>query len=132
MTAYSHKSLQEKLDLKNEMAAAIIQPPLGYVEQLSGSDRAVITDLKPELEFIHYFATSKNELTQMMPKLKEHLKIDGMLWISWQKQAAHTDTDLDENMVREIGLENGLVDVKVIAVDETWSGLKFVVRLVNR
>jgi hypothetical protein len=57
---------------------------------------------------------------------------DGLLWISWPKKAAKVATDVNENIVREIGLANGLVDVKVAAVDEVWSGLKFVYRLVDR
>jgi hypothetical protein len=64
--------------------------------------------------------------------MKNHLDEGGMLWISWPKKAATIETDLDENIVREIGLKAGLVDVKVCAVDEIWSGLKFVYRVKDR
>ena len=67
-----------------------------------------------------------------MPKLRAAMNANGMLWVSWPKKAAGVPTDLDENIVREIGLKAGLVDVKVCAVDETWSGLKFVFRLKDR
>jgi hypothetical protein len=62
----------------------------------------------------------------------KHLKKDGMLWISWPKKSSKVATDLDENIIRDFGLEQGLVDVKVCAVDEIWSGLKFVVRVKDR
>ena len=66
------------------------------------------------------------------PKLKAALTSDGMLWISWPKKSSKVATDLKEDIIREIGLTNGLVDVKVAAVDEVWSGLKFVYRLKDR
>jgi hypothetical protein len=71
-------------------------------------------------------------LAEQFPRLAAALTDDGTLWISWPKRAAGADTDLSENLVRELGLVQGLVDVKVCAVDEVWSGLKFVRRLVNR
>lgn len=83
-------------------------------------------------DLIQYFTTQQKKLKQSFPKLKEKLAIDGSLWISWPKQSSKVPTDLNENDVMHIGLEYGLVDVKVIAVDETWSGLKFVYRLKDR
>ncbi len=74
----------------------------------------------------------------MLPFLKSLLEVDGMLWVSWPKKTAslrgtkQSHIDISENMIREIGLENGLVDVKVIAIDEKWSGLKFVYRIKDR
>ena len=75
---------------------------------------------------------NKEELGKILPQLKSLLNKNGMLWISWPKKASKVMTDLDENVVRDIGLQNGLVDVKVCAVDEIWSGLKFVYRLKDR
>ena len=71
-------------------------------------------------------------LKSAFPKLKSSLAQDGLLWISWPKGASKIKTDLNENVVREIGLGAGLVDVKVCAVDDVWSGLKFVYRLKDR
>jgi hypothetical protein len=71
-------------------------------------------------------------LNEAFPKLKKSLDLAGTLWISWPKGASKVKTDLNENVVREIGLSNGLVDVKVCAVDEVWSGLKFMYRLKDR
>lgn len=79
-----------------------------------------------------YFVSSKLELEKLFPKLKSILKKDGVLWIGWPKKASGMGTDLNENIVMEIGLKNGLVDVKVIAVDESWSALKFVYRVKDR
>ena len=81
---------------------------------------------------IHFFAGNLSELKNHISELKTELKQSGMLWISWPKKAAKIKTDLDGNIVRETGLENGLVDIKVCAVSETWSGLKFVIPLKDR
>jgi hypothetical protein len=88
--------------------------------------------LPASCDFIHKFARSRAELAREFPRLAGSLTDDGTLWISWPKRSSGTETDLDENVVREVGLTEGLVDVKVCAVDEIWSGLKFVRRLVNR
>lgn len=90
------------------------------------------TTLGVEETFIHYFAHSRELLQHDFPTLKKALVKDGMLWISWPKKTSKIASDLDENIIREIGLNNGLVDVKVCAVDDDWSGLKFVYRLKDR
>jgi hypothetical protein len=81
---------------------------------------------------VQAFATGRAELESAFPVLKLALHEAGALWISWPKRASGVQTDLTENVVREVGLQNGLVDVKVISVDQTWSGLKFVYRLRDR
>lgn len=77
-------------------------------------------------------AKEKKELESEFPRLKAHLAMDGILWTSWPKGASKVKTDLTETIVRQIGLAKGLVDVKICAVDEVWSGLKFVYRLKDR
>jgi hypothetical protein len=84
------------------------------------------------VEFLHYFTKRTDELRAVFAKLKSAIRQDGMLWISWPKKAANVETDLTEDIIREIGIAHGLVDIKVCAVDETWSGLKFVYRLKDR
>lgn len=79
-----------------------------------------------------YFVSSKTELEDLFPKLKTILKKDGRLWIGWPKKTSKIESDLDENIIMQTGLKNGLVDVKVIAVDENWSALKFVYRIKDR
>src|SRR5205807_793877 len=85
-------------------------------------------------DFIQYFSKSQEDLKEKFPLLKKALLKNGMLWISWPKGAYcnFVGSDLNENIIRDIGLENGLVDIKVIAVGEEWSGLKFVFRLKDR
>jgi hypothetical protein len=85
-----------------------------------------------EMDLLLYFADSRKDLETLFPKLAKTLVSNGMLWISWPKKASKIQTDLNENIVREIGLQAGLVDVKVCAVTEKWSGLKFVIRVKDR
>ncbi len=88
--------------------------------------------LGAQLDFIQLFVTQRADLKHRFKDAKKCLARNGSLWISWPKKASGTPTDLNENSIREIGLGIGLVDVKVCAVDETWSGLKFVYRLKDR
>jgi hypothetical protein len=100
-------------------------PPGARVELHAGAGRG-------PRAFIHCFATARRMLTSRFPQLERALAPAGMLWVSWPKGTSGFTTDLTENVVREIGLANGLVDVKVCAVDATWSGLKFVRRVKDR
>jgi len=84
------------------------------------------------LDFALLFATRLSELARNFPKLRDRLESNGMLWVSWLKKSSGVVTDLNENVVRDFGLANGLVDVKVCAIDDTWSGLKFVRRVSDR
>lgn len=135
MTAgYSGKSLIQKLGIKPGWRVIFVNAPENY-DSLLGTlpdDITVQKKLTGEFNFIQFFTTERGELEEQFPKLKAALKLDGMLWISWPKKAAKVPTDLDENIIRDTGLRIGLVDVKVIAVDEKWSGLKFVYRLKDR
>ena len=91
-----------------------------------------ITTVFEDLCGFHFFTKSEEELQGKILNLKSQLKPTGMLWISWPKKASKVPTDIDDGIVRSIGLKSGLVDVKVCAVDEVWSGLKFVFRLKDR
>lgn len=84
------------------------------------------------LDFAMLFVRGKSELKTGFPRLRDRLQSNGMLWVAWPKKASGVETDLSEGIVRSIGLEAGLVDVKICAVDNTWSGLKFVRRLRDR
>ena len=85
-----------------------------------------------EIDFIHAFVKSSKELQTLLPKLIKQLKQDGMIWVSWYKKSAGITTDVTEDMIRKSALSIGLVDVKVCAIDEQWSGLKLVIRKENR
>ena len=135
MTAgYSKRSLSQKLGLKPGFRLMILNPPPGYEATLGPlpAEVTVATELTGPLDFIHFFTKHQAELEAHFPSLKQALAKDGMLWISWPKKAAKVPPDLDENIIREIGLTHGLVDVKVAAVDQVWSGLKFVYRVRDR
>ena len=84
------------------------------------------------MDLIHCFVKNKRQAVNTIPALKHKISPRGALWVSWPKGSSGVSTDLNENVLREIGLKTGLVDVKVCAVDETWSGLKFVYRLKDR
>lgn len=131
---YSKRSLADKLGIKAGMRVAILNAPDGYDQTLGvlpGSVQLLDT-LAPNLDYIQVFVKARAVLEAAFPDLKASLVPAGMLWVSWLKKSAKIPTDLDENIIREIGLARGLVDVKVAAVDERWSGLKFVYRLKDR
>ena len=127
MTGYSGKPLKDKLGIKDSATVCIVKAPKGYVAGLG-----VVNARKGPYDFVQLFTTSTAELKKFFPVMKKRMTQTGMLWISWPKTASGVKTDLNENVVRDIGLGNGLVDVKVAAVDEIWSGLKFVYRLADR
>jgi hypothetical protein len=131
---YSHRSLPQKLGIKPGVRIVAVHAPPTYASLLGElpAGAAVLSRLPTSAEFIHYFAHRRRELAADFPRLARALTDGGTLWISWPKKATGVTTDLDENLVREIGLTQGLVDVKVCAVDEVWSGLKFVRRIENR
>jgi hypothetical protein len=134
MAGYSGTSLARKLGLQPGREAVVIHPPRPYDQIVTPLPQGVRLRhrLHPGAEFIHLFARSAGDLARQFPRLASALADQGTLWISWPKKASPLAGDLDENVVREIGLSTGLVDVKVCAVDDDWSGLKFVRRLVNR
>jgi hypothetical protein len=134
MAGYSKTPLVKKLGIKSGFRLFLLNVPENY-QQILGDlpeDVVVAANLAGPLDFIHCFVTRRDTLAAEFPRLKLSLAPAGMLWISWPKRAAKVETDLTEDVIRAIGLDNGLVDVKVAAVDEVWSGLKFVYRLKDR
>lgn len=134
MAGYSKRSLQDKLGLKAGNRMIVLNAPDDYTRLLGvlPTSAVVAKQLHGEFDFIHFFTKRLSELQKQMPKLKMALKKTGLLWVSWPKGNAKVATDVNENVVREVALKNGLVDVKVCAVDDTWSGLKLVYRLTDR
>lgn len=134
MAGYSKTPLVKKLGIKPDSRMIILNAPESYAQTLGDLPEAVIVaeTLTGPLDFIHFFTTRQEILTSEFPRLKQALASSGILWISWPKRSSKVETDLTEDIIRTIGLENGLVDVKVAAVDEVWSGLKFVYRLKDR
>jgi hypothetical protein len=134
MAGYSATPLIKKLGIKPGMSLCILNAPETYAETLGPLPDAITLSktLRGELDFIHFFTRSKAAYEGKFDQLKTHLAKGGMLWISWPKKASKVVTDMTEDVVREYALSHGLVDVKVAAIDEVWSGLKLVYRLKDR
>ncbi len=134
MAGYSVTPLSKKLGIKSGNAI-VYSAPANYWDLLAPIPEgfALVDRPKPSsIDFIHVFVIEAKVFEREFLKAKKLLKKDGTVWISWPKKASKVPTDLDENYIRDFGLKNGLVDVKVCAVDEVWSGLKFVFRLKDR
>lgn len=123
-----------KLGVKAETRVIILREPAGYLELLPDlATRAqLVTRLTGMFDFIQYFFSSREQLEAVLPNLKRHLRSDGQLWVCWAKRTSPLHTGLTEVIVREFGLSEGLVDVKVASITDDWSGLKFVYRLTDR
>lgn len=128
------KPLAQKLGIREGYKIIILNPPEDFLSAIGSLPKDIVEarELKGPLDLIHFFTTRKEDLENTFPILKQALSKKGSLWVSWPKASAKTKTDLKEDVVREIGVKNGLVDVKIIAVDEVWSGLKFVYRVKDR
>ena len=133
-TVCSTRPLINKLGIKSGHKILILQAPEHYFNELGTLPDNVTINKKliSNLDFIQFFTKDSIELKANLPKLKKSLNLNGMLWISWPKLKSKIKTDLNENVIRDIGLATGLVDVKVCAINDTWSGLKFVYRLKDR
>jgi len=133
---YSGTPLLKKLGYASEQTAALIDVPKALRPHLAAakfktlSETAIDTTggLKGPLDAVHLFATERAKLKRALPLLMKRLAPAGMIWVSWPKKAAKVETDITEDVIRAEALPLGLVDVKVCAVDETWSGLKLVIR----
>ncbi|WP_431688140.1 DUF3052 domain-containing protein [Hahella sp. NBU794] len=134
MSGYSNTPLSKKLGVKEGFVLYASNAPVDYPVLVSPlPDNVLLVDaLRPDLDMIHFFTKSRDELESELGNLVDHIKQNGMIWISWPKKASKVTTDMTEDEVRRIALPMGLVDVKVCAVDEVWSGLKLVIRKENR
>lgn len=135
MAGYSGTPLGKKLGLKPGLVIKVKNEPEEYWDWIAPlpEDMKVATRSKKEsLDFAHLFVKANKTFEKEFIKFRDELKKTGMLWISWPKKSSGVATDLNENIIRDFGLANGLVDVKVCAVDETWSGLKFMFRIKDR
>jgi hypothetical protein len=131
---YSATPLVKKLGLRDGQQVIFKQTPPHYFRllgKLPKVNRIASAD-ENTADFIHLFCTEVAELENLFPLLKAALKPAGILWVSWPKGSSAIESDLNGNIVREFGLAQGLVDVKVCAVDVDWSGLKFMYRLKDR
>ncbi len=127
---YSGTPLVRKLGFRPGMRAHFAAAPAGFaalVGDLPGGVRVLVRPAA-DLDLAVVFVTERRQLERRLPALQARLAPAGMIWVAWPKRASKVATDMTEDVVREVALPRGLVDVKVCAIDETWSGLKLVVR----
>jgi len=131
---YSGTPLAKKLGIKEGSKLRLVNQPDYYFSLFTDMPEQIqfLTDKKSSKDLVHYFTKEKKALLKDITALRNEIFPDGMIWISWPKKASKITTDITEDVIREIALSNGLVDVKVCAVDETWSGLKLVVPVKDR
>jgi len=132
MAGYSGTPLVKKLGVQAGARMALVNAPRGFAQELGKLPAGVKQAADGALDFVLLFAKDSAEMKKHLQGLARHLEPAGMLWVSWPKKASGVATDLTENAVRDAALPMGLVDVKVCAVNEIWSGLKLVVRKENR
>ncbi|MBS1966113.1 MAG: DUF3052 domain-containing protein [Chloroflexi bacterium SZAS-1] len=135
MTGYSGKPLVVKLGIKPGCRLAVVDAPPNYAELVAPLPAGVLVTQHANTgpyDCIHLFATSFAVLDAQLPRLKVQIVANGMIWVSWPKRAAKVATDITEGAIRGLALAQGLVDVKVCAVDAIWSGLKLVIPLAAR
>jgi hypothetical protein len=127
---YSGTPLAKKLGLKPGMRAWFLDMPDSVRAEIDREALGLSEQAAPSagLEAAHIFVTRREALARQMEALRQLLAPAGFVWVSWPKKAAKTDTDITEDVIREVALPTGLVDIKVCAVDEKWSGLKLVIR----
>jgi len=134
VAGYSGTPLPQKLGIREGARVALVRAPDGFADSLVPLPDGV--RLRARLggvsDIVLFFATRRSELERRFPTMARALEPAGGLWIAWPKRTSNVATDLSENLIRGIGLGNGLVDNKVCAVDEVWSGLRFVYRLADR
>lgn len=132
MAGYSETPLVKKLGIKPNAKMKVMHAPDGYWDWVSPLPEGISTSAKAAFDFVHLFVTSKKKFEAEVLKLRDKLQPDGMIWVSWPKKASKVETDLDENIIRHFALKNKLVDVKVCAVSDVWSGLKLVIPVALR
>ena len=134
MAGYSGTSLARKLGIKPGTTVIVINEPANY-RQLLGqvADEVQFSDqTRLDSKFVHLFTTRRAELEKQLRRLRKQIPDTATIWVSWPKKSAKVPTDTTEDVVRAVALPLGFVDVKVCAIDETWSGLKLMVRRINR
>lgn len=134
MAGYSGTPLAKKLGIKTGAKVMLLNAPDNYLQLLIDLPADVYFvgggDVKKDV--IHFFTKQQDEFLTMLPQLMKQIKPEGMIWVSWPKKASKVVTDITEDIIRNFALEIGLVDIKVCAVDETWSGLKLVIPVKDR
>jgi hypothetical protein len=138
LAGYSGTPLVKKIGIKPGHRVALVDEPSGFRKELVDTPTTVqfvSADGKTRtaaLDVVIFFMKNRVSLEKHLPKLKAKIAQNGMIWTAWPKKASGVETDLDENIIRDSGLAMGLVDVKVCAINDVWSGLKFVIPVKDR
>ena len=134
MAGYSGTPLSKKLGIKPGSRLFVAGAPSDYAQIVAPRPTGVelVARMSPAVDIAHLFTTRRADLAARLRSTLAKLKPDGTIWVSWPKKASKQPTDITEDTIRELALPLGLVDVKVCAVDEIWSGLKLVIRKGNR
>jgi hypothetical protein len=134
MAGYSGTPLAKKLGIKPDSSVFLVDEPDHFAGLLAPAPEGVVfvPALTQDTQLIHLFVSSKSKLRSQLLHFVKAMNAEAVIWVSWPKKASKVATDITEDVIREVALPLGLVDIKVCAVDETWSGLKLVVRKENR
>lgn len=131
-TGYSGKPLYQKLGIKEWHKILLVDEPDAYQDWLEVPFALQNIDMGELADFVHIFSVEKETLRNYVVETHKIIQQSGMIWVSWPKRASKVDTDVTEDIIREIVLPMGLVDVKVCSVSDVWSGLKLMIRKENR
>jgi hypothetical protein len=134
MAGYSGTPLPRKLGLKEDSRIALINAPKDFAPKLGELPHGaeILTRVTKPIDIALLFVLTERALLRDFDKLTKKLATNGMIWVAWPKKSSGVETELSFERVQRIGLDSGLVDVKICAIDEVWSGLKFVIRLKDR
>ena len=134
MAGYSGTPLSQKLGIKPGTIVVAIDPPENYRKLLEPIPSGVNFATRPvgKSKLIHLFVTRRSELAKQLSILRHKIAQDAAVWVSWPKKSSGVPTDVTEDVIRAVALPLGFVDIKVCAVDDTWSGLKLMIRKENR
>jgi Protein of unknown function (DUF3052) len=131
---YSGTPLAKKLGIKPGFSIKLINAPDHYFSLFTNLPGGLVfdNDTPAKKDFIHFFTKQEDEFIKLLPQLRKEIKPNGSIWVSWPKKASKVPADITEDTIRNFALKNGLVDIKVCAVDDIWSGLKLVIPVAER
>ncbi len=134
MAGYSGTPLAKKLGIKDGSILCLFGAPKNYLDLVAPLPNGVqlVSQINSQTDIVHLFSTKRVELAETLRASLKKIKQDGTIWVSWPKKSSKVPTDITEDTIREVALPMGLVDIKVCAVDDVWSGLKLVMRRENR
>ena len=130
MAGYSGVPLAKKLGIAEQSSLVLVAAPSDYLSLLGPlpAEVHIGSRLSSAADIVHVFAVRRAELQRLLVRCREKLKLTATVWVSWPKKSSKVSTDITEDTIRQLALPLGFVDVKVCAIDNTWSGLKLVVR----